>query len=137
LISIKAPQHEEYLLEKVKMQVSLKVDARFQGMSIHKQLEYLTDEFSYHLTVLLMCGKKSTTKVAETIFCPTDWKEAVKEVLYTNKHIPNFIKLKYPVKYRCINTKILTEETNIYPNFDHLIPENHQYTSIVMPRPKM
>ena len=48
---------------------------------------------------------------------PSDWKQAFKE-----QHFPEWLKKRYPVKYKSITETIKFIAYNLYPNFPALMP---------------
>lgn len=123
-------------LEKIRIAVKTRVKANFMDVSIYKEFdEKLCNDFVYCLNAYLMGDTKTNTQVVKVISFPKNWREAVKEELFKSKHIPDYIKKKYPVKYKQVNVEEHTTTiTNIYPNFDMVLPKDQMYCDVLVRR---
>jgi hypothetical protein len=76
------------------------------------------NELLYALHTLIPAENMKEETYTLTVKCPFDWKQAFKE-----QHFPEWLKKRYPVKYKEIKETVKFTAYSLYPKFPALMPD--------------
>lgn len=111
---------ERVVLDKVKFNLTNKVSPVILNDLKISSYNPFGDELTIKLEGFLFQKKTSDTAIFDTVQIPKDWWEAVKE-----RFFPKFLLLRYPVKYRIIQSKIVTNITKTCPHLNIASDKDH------------
>ena len=109
---------ENHILNLLVCEKSLDLgDCVVQNLRVSVTEGLYDNEFLYALHTLIPA--EDTKEETHTFGAkyPSDWKQAFKE-----QHFPEWLKKRYPVKYKSITETVKFTAYNLYPNFPALMP---------------
>lgn len=112
---------ERVIIDKLKFSLSHKVSSEIlREINISSYIEQISNDIVLRVEGFLFSKTHKETIVFDTVKVPVDWWEAVKE-----RFFPMFLILRYPIKYRTIQTVIKNNITRTCPHLNIASSREH------------